>query len=45
MPPGVSLLIVGSRALKVLLETPKRGQSALVSGRFSYQSGFASSIF
>jgi hypothetical protein len=35
MPPGVSLLIVESRVLKVLLETPKGGQSARVSGRFS----------
>jgi hypothetical protein len=46
MPPGVGLLIAEEPgAQKLLLETPKRGQSARVSGRFFLKSGFASSIF
>jgi hypothetical protein len=46
MPSGVGLLIAEEPgAQKLLLETPKRGQSAQVSGRFFLKSGFASSIF
>jgi hypothetical protein len=46
MPPGAGLLMAEKPgAQKLLLETPKRGRSARVSGRFFLKSGFASSIF